>query len=233
MHTFTKCMDITELKKFPYFTGKMLNAFYKNKYPSISITRWLKHDKIKKIEKGKYTLHENPLIYATTLCSPSYCSLRSALSYYQLTNQIPIKIQVMTKKQKKSILEIDFITTPYMFGYKKEHIEGFDVFIAEKEKLLIDCVLYPKEGIMPNELQELLKEDLDLEKIADYLLRINNLNLIKRVGYLLEKNDKHIYSYFKKKLSESTNYPLLNPLLPKSKFTDAKWRLTINEVEFQ
>ena len=186
-------MNKEELEKFPYFTGKMLKAFINNNYPSTTITRW--KGKINKIEKGKYTIHNNSLIYATVIVTPSYCSFRSALYYYQLTEQIPVRVQVAVKKRKRSNEKIQFIRIKEkdFFGYKRVRIQDFDFFIAEKEKLLLDCLLYPHAGVMPDELLGLLSEDLDKDKIIDYLEKINNINVIKRAGYLLEKSDIKIF----------------------------------------
>lgn len=219
-------MDKEKLEQYPFFTGKMLKAFLNKNHPSVTLVRW-KH-KIKKIEKGKYTIQKNVLTYATTLVIPSYCSFRSALSYYQLTNQLPIKVQVVIKKRKKDLEEIEFIKSKYMFGYVKKRIDEFDFFIAEKEKLLIDCLLYKEAGVFIDELEYLLKEDLDINKIINYLKKINNLNLIKRVGYLLEQNNKFIYNYFSSEIRNNTNYPKLQELNKKSNKINKKWRLNIN-----
>ncbi|MCD4759604.1 hypothetical protein K8R33_01815 [archaeon] len=222
-------MDKEKLKQFPYFTGKMLKGFLKKKYPSTTIVRW--KNKITKIEKGKYTVQTNPLTYATIIITPSYTSFRTALHHYKLTNQIPIKIQIATTKRKKELKEIEFITInkKSMFGYKKYKIENLEFFIAEKEKLLLDCLQYPKAGVMPNELTELIKEPLEKEKIINYLKKINNLNLIKKTGFLLNKTGINIYKEFKKEIIENNNYPLLNPLLPKTEKTNKRWKININE----
>lgn len=220
-------METNQLNKFPFFTGKTLKAFLDKNHPEVTISR-LK-SKIITIEKGKYTVHTNPLIYATVLVTPSYCSFRSALSFYQLTNQIPTKTQVVIQKRKNDVKDIHFITTNYFFGFTRMQVEGFDFFIANKEKLLLDCLLYQKEGVMPSELSQLIKEPLDTKKVIRYLKRINNLALIKRTGYLLDLQGKNIYNSFKRPLEKSDNYPLLNTKLPKSKNNDIKWRLNINE----
>lgn len=222
-------MALSSLDQFPYFTGKMLKAFYHDNYPSTTLVRWMKKSNIRQIEKGKYTLHEDPRMYATTLITPSYCSFRSALYYYQLTNQIPLKLQLVVKKRKKDLDDITFIASKHVFGYRKELFGGFDFFIAEKEKLLLDCLEKPQEGVSIDELQLLLQEKLDQKKIIFYLKKINSVVLIKRTGYLLEKNcGINIYESFKKELEENKNYPKLNQLLPRTYQISNKWRININ-----
>ncbi|MFT4313449.1 MAG: type IV toxin-antitoxin system AbiEi family antitoxin domain-containing protein [Candidatus Woesearchaeota archaeon] len=216
-----------ELAQFPYFTGKMLKAFLHKNQPSTTITRW--KDKFIQIEKGKYTVHQNPFIYASIIIRPSYISFRSALYFYQLTNQIPIRIEVMTPRYKQNTNELIFYTSKHIFGYEKTVVDTFDIFIATKEKLLLDCLLYPKAGVMIDELDLLLKESLDLGRIVEYLKKINKLSLIKKCGYLLETQNMHIYEYFKQQIKEDKNYILLNSNKKKGKNINHKWRLYDNE----
>ncbi len=220
-------MDKDQLRQFPYVTGKMLKAFLGKKNPETTQKKKKKYLIV--IEKGKYTLQTNPLSYATTLVSPSYCSYRSALSYYQLTNQIPLKVQVAIRKYKRPLHEIEFIQTKYLFGYTRTTLGDFDLFIAEKEKLLLDCLMHPVAGVMPSELSELLKKPLSYEKLKQYLLKIDDLNLIKRAGFLLEKAGIDIYPIFKQRIQQSKNYPRLTTLLPKTNDINSRWRLNINE----
>lgn len=218
-------MQKEELKKFPYFTAKTLKAFFNKKNPEVTITRWKK--KLITIEKGKYTLHSNPLIYATIIETPSYLSFRSALHLYQLTNQIPLKAQVICKKQKKSTKKIDFFQSKYIFGFEKIKIEGFEVFIAKKEKLLLDCVLYPRAGVFEDELKELLKEKLNISQLKKYLKKINNKTLTKKIGCLLEKNNYKLTDFFEKELITDKNYSYLNPFNKKNNKLNKKWKLYV------
>lgn len=224
-------MDKDQLVRFPFFTGKMLSAFLGKNNPSITLTRW-KHNLIT-LEKGKYTVHTNPLVYATVVVVPSYCSFRSALQYYGLTNQIPLAVQVVCVQRKRSVKHVAFIqvSKKVFFGYRKELVEGFDFFIAEKEKLLLDCLLYPRAGVAVNELVELLKEPLEKKKLVDYLRIIGNVSLIKRVGYLLDIfSGIDIFTEFEQEIAPNRNYPKLNALLPKSSVTDKKWKLLVNDA---
>lgn len=220
-------MNTTQLQKFPYITSKMLRAFLHEKHPEVTISRY--KEKLITIEKGKYTVHENVLTYATTIITPSYLSFRSALSYYGYTTQIPLQAQVMTTKQKRDLPTITFTTTKHLFGYKRTQVEGFDLFIAEKEKLILDCLLYQEQGVSLGELLNFAKRDLNKNKIITYLKKIGNLNLIKRTGVLLENYNIDIYPEFETQIKNNNNYPQLNTQLPAKKNTDTKWRININE----
>ncbi|MFA5745396.1 MAG: hypothetical protein WCX82_04375 [archaeon] len=220
-------MDLSKLKKLAIFTNKDLKLYYRLKYPEVYICR--NKTKIITIEKGKYTLNENPFCYATQIINPSYISFLSALNFYEYSTQIPLKITVAIKKQKKELSQIKFIkiNTKYFFGYNKIKYGGFDLFIADKEKLLLDCVSY-QNFVQVNELTKLIKDNLDKEKIVTYLNRINNLNLIRRTGYLLELVGIDLYEHYTK-INKINNYILLNKNLKKSKNYNHKWKLNINE----
>jgi predicted transcriptional regulator of viral defense system len=220
-------MDTKALQQYPFITNKILRAFLHKNHPEVTLTRW--KPQLKTIEKGKYTVHENVLIYATVLVIPSYLSFLSALSYYGLTTQIPLQAQVMVAKQKRNLQTITFTTTKYFFGYTRTPIEGFDLFIAEKEKLIIDCLLYQEQGVSVRELLKIGKEDIERKKIITYLKKINKLSLIKKTGYLLEKKNIDIYPVFEKQITNNKNYPLLNSQLPAKNNINTKWRLDINE----
>lgn len=221
-------MDLTLLNKLPLFTNKDLKLHYDLKYPEVYIVR--NKQKIKKIEKGKYTLQEDSLIYATQIVNPSYLSFLSALNFYEYTTQIPLKHTVATTKQKKETKEIKFIkiNKKYFFGYTKIKYGAFEIFIAEKEKLLLDCLIYQKY-VSINELNNLLKDKLDKDKIISHLNRINNVDLIRRAGYLLEINGIDIYDNYKSKIFKINKYILLNRHLKKTNSNNTKWKININE----
>lgn len=221
-------MTLSKLEKLPLFRNKELKLHYRIKYPETYICRH--KNKIKTIEKGKYTLHEDPLIYATHIVNPSYLSFLSALNYYGYTTQIPLKITVAITKQKKELKDIKFIkiNKKCFFGYNKIRYGDFEIFIADKEKLLLDCLIYQKY-VNISELNKLLKDNLDKDKIIKYLNRINNIDLIRRAGHLLEINGIDIYEEYLYKIKKINKYILLNRKLKKTKNNNSKWKININE----
>ena len=221
-------MDLSKLAKLPLFRNKDLKLHYGIKYPEIYICRHIK--KIKTIEKGKYTIHEDPLVYATQIINPSYLSFLSALNFYGHTTQIPLKLTIAITKQKKELKQIKFIkiNKRYFFGYKKIRYGDFEIFIADKEKLLLDCLIYQKY-VSVSELNKLLKDNLDKDKLINYLNRINNIDLIRRTGYLLEINGINIYDEYFQRIKKVKKYILLNRNLKKEIINNAKWKINVNE----
>ncbi len=227
IYTISINMDLAKLKKLAIFTSKDLKLHYGINYPEMYICR--NKTKIITIEKGKYTLCKDPFCYATQIINPSYISFLSALNFYGYSTQIPLKITVAVKKQKKELTQINFvkINTNYFFGYNKIKYGDFDLFIADKEKLFIDCLAYQKQ-VQVNDLAGLLKDNLDKNKLIKYLNKIGNLNLIRRAGYLLDIIGIDIYDNYAK-ITKINNYILLNRNLKKSKIYNKKWKLNINE----
>lgn len=223
-------MDIEFFKSMPYFTNEQFEAFTQKKHSSVLLTNLKKQNKIIQIEKGKYTLHHDSLIYASHIIFPSYISGLSALKYYKLTTQIPLKTQILTKEIKRNNSYISFITAPekFFFGFEKKNYKNTQIFIATKEKLLLDSLYFQKLGVSVNDLDELLNEPLNKKLLISYLKTINNISLIKRTGYLLEQHNIDIYNTFKKRIQQDSNYIKLEQQLPKSNSLNSKWRLNIN-----
>lgn len=189
---------IKELEKYPVFNLKILKEIInKNKdYAKLVLFRLKKDKLIKEIEKNKYTTQNDPFIIASNIIWPSYISCWSALRYYNLTEQLPETFSVITPKtRKKRKIEFDNvkivfikIALKYFFGYKKEIYNGFEIFIADKEKALIDSALLKK--ISFSEICDIIKnnkKEIDFNLFLSYLIKIRNKALIKRFGFLLDK----------------------------------------------
>ena len=218
---------LKKLERLPLFTendvAKIVNK--SPKYIRTLLFRLNKEKLIRRIEKGKYTLHEDVLIFASHIVIPSYISLWTALRYYNMTQQQPTSFFILSRIKRKNInnLNINFLSTKHMFGYKKERYSDFDIFMASPEKAIIDSLLFklPIEDIKI----ALEKESIDFKRLSEYAKKTKNKSLIKRLGYLLEKEKNN--SYALKALDN--NYILLNYLGGKKGKKDKKWKLIIND----
>lgn len=217
---------LKKLERFPLFTendvAKITNK--NHQYVRTLLYRLNKREIIYRIEKGKYTIYEDPLIFASYIITPSYLSLWTALRYYNMTQQQPTSFFVVCPLKRKNIpgKKISFTTTKHLFGYKKERYSDFDIFIADPEKTIIDSLLF-KVPIEDVDIA-LETEGLNFERLSKYAKKTGNKSLIKRLGYLLEKklND----SYGLKALDN--NYILLNYLGKNKGKKDKKWKLIVN-----
>ncbi|MBI2146060.1 hypothetical protein HYU22_01835 [Candidatus Woesearchaeota archaeon] len=185
------------------------------------------------IEKNKYTLSQDPLEVGSNLVFPAYISFISAYYFYGLTTQIPVIVQVVTLKSRKPLsfqdMKIKFIKFPpkKIFGYSKQKFREKCLFIATKEKAIVDSLYLPEQCPISETFEALHDQEIDILKLIEFALQMDSIVILKRLGYLLEKQDRDIYPKVKSKLN--ARYDLLNPLLKRSKDNSAKWKLNINE----
>ena len=197
-----KIRILKELEKYPVFTTKTIRDIIgkERKYSNLILYRLKKARLILELERNKYTTHEDPWIVASHIVWPSYISGWAALQYHHLTEQLPWQIDVITTRQKKkreikfANAKIKFIKTnpKYMFGFKKEYHQGFEIFIAEKEKSIADSFIFKK--VSEEELLEIIsknKRELDLKLIVKYIKKMIRRPWAKSAKRFLERLDKN------------------------------------------
>src|SRR3989338_9495950 len=206
---------------------------YNKNYLKVYLFRLRQKSLITEVERGKYVISQHAFITASNIIFPSYISFLSAYSYYQLTTQMPTTIYVVASTSKNSIIlgnyKILFVKFPHLklFGYHKEKFMGKEVFIAEKEKAIVDSLNLP-EYCPVDETYAALEADLDLNKLISYALKMKSIVLLKRLGYLLELRGIDIHNQVRKKLN--IRYDLLNPAFGRKGYKKSiKWKLIINE----
>ncbi len=179
------------LEKYPLFTFNEFVRLIKKspEYARTYLYRLRKENLIFRIERGKYTVFDDPIIFSSHIIVPSYISFWTALRLYNLTEQLPTTVMIASPNPKKAIsfqdTKIQFFKTNNIWGYKKQRHGNFDIFIAEKEKCIIDCLLLKNTPF--DEVMKAIKTgDLDTEKLVTYAIKTENKSLIKRLGYLIE-----------------------------------------------
>lgn len=219
------------LGSYPLFTINDFIKITKSKpeYARTHLYRLKKEGIVFQIERGKYTAHDDPMVYASHIRVPSYISFWTAIRYYDLTEQLPNDIMIASSRSKKMILpaatRIRFFKLKHLWGYKKDRYRGFDIFIAEKEKCIIDCLLI--KNLPFDEVAKAIKavSEIDKEKLTDYAIRTGNRALMKRLGFLLEhsgfKTDKLLNRI-------GSNYTTLDWDSGKKGKKNKKWKLIIN-----
>jgi predicted transcriptional regulator of viral defense system len=194
------------------------------------------------LEAGiQQTWAEDPFKLAHELFSPCYIAYRSALSYWQLTEQVPSITTVAVPRRQKlpqlAAIRRQFrfvILAPHkFFGFTPVWRDNTKVNISDVEKTILDCLEKPQyAGGIDQAIQALLmarQDRLDLDKLDAYLQKFRNNTLLKRTGFLLD--------YFgalgqaKKKDWQArlnTNLGLLDPLAASEGKLCREWRLRIN-----
>ncbi len=225
---------LQELQK-TVFTVKDISRLINKpvEYTWIYLYRLNSEGHIIRVERNKYTLSQDPYEVGSNLVFPAYISFLSAYYLHGLTTQIPITVQVVSTKPRKPLyfqmMNIRFIAfqKKRIFGYSKQKFREKYIFIADKEKAIVDSLYLPKQCPISETFEALQNKEVDTSKLTEYALRMKSVVVIKRLGYMLEKLGTDIYPTVKKKLN--SRYDLLNLSLKRSKNNSAKWKLNINE----
>ncbi len=176
------------LQNYPVFTVKDLASLLNKKrdYAYLQAYRWKTQKLIYGLEKGKYTLEEDPFLIASWIVWPSYISGWAALHYYHLTEQLPFTLQVITprKRNKKIIdygkvkLEFTTVKSPLFIGFQRIIYQQKEIFIAEKEKALIDALATKKMSLAEGvEIIKNNKRKINRAKLFSYAKQIKGLHL--------------------------------------------------------
>lgn len=185
---------------------------------------------------------ENPWIVASVVFDPCYIGGWCACEYWGITDQIFKDVVVFSsKKPRRKKLEIQETTyivknikTEKMFGTKTVWIEQTRVNISDPSRTLVDILNEPYLGGGIRNVAIILKEyfegeNRDESKILEYIAKLGNGTVCKRLGYLMEflKIDApKTIAICKKNIS--SGYSSLEPSLPPKGKTLRRWNLRIN-----
>lgn len=200
-----------------------------NKVKAYNLIKALKRKNIiKNIGKRKFALSEkNEFEIASELNFPSYISFWSALNYYGFSDNTPRKIFIATTKYSRDINSFKYVTLSKrkFFGY----ISIGKITIAEKEKAIIDSLLFPKYSGGIKEIKKSLKNalnEIDLKKIISYALKVKSRVIVRRLGYLLDSLGIKDLKELEKNIGKG--FELLDSTLEKKNNLNKKWILDIN-----
>lgn len=216
---------LEQFRHVPVFSLADVSQIIQNRsYAKNFMKRMIAEGKIKKIKRGFYTLQEDPFIVSTYVIRPSYISSVSALAFHRMITQIPNKVFCLTEKPTSKITFISdmlYFHTDYFFGFRHEAYESFSVPVAVPEKAVIDSV-----GIVPVSVFEEAFADLDAKTLLKLLEKIKKGSIVKRIGYLAERNGFDVYENLKKFLNNK--YVLLDPLAKNKGNENIKWKVIAN-----
>ncbi len=179
------------LEELPLFT---LNEFVRitgesPAYCRVRLSRLKREGLVFPVERGKYTAFDDPMVFASHIVVPSYISFWSALRFHNLTEQLPSDIMLASPRPKKDLefrgTRIRFFKMREMWGYGKQRYRGFDIFVAEPEKAIVDSMLL-KNTPFGETAKAVLSGELDAAKLVRYAIRTGSGALAKRLGFLME-----------------------------------------------
>ncbi len=182
------------------------------------------------IEKGKFSVSEDPFVVATQLAYPSYMSFSSALYMHGRLDQVVNSLIVVTSRGRAKAqfmgMTIEFVklSPERVFGYRKVEKGDSYVFLADLEKAVVDSLYMPRRCPVSQALAA-LEDAFDQNLLEEYAKRMGSEAVVRRTGYVLEKLGR------KTQLVPTTKTPYkLNPSIRASGKWMAKWGLYVNEV---
>ena len=188
--------------------------------------------------KGADSFIMHNFVIASKLVEPYYIGYWSALNHYGFSDQIPQATFIATTKTKKSLEVLDtsyvFVHTSKskFFGTTEIEIEGETVTISDRNKTIADCLDHPEHAGGIDEIARAIYfsiEEIDIKKIIKYALKMSNLTIIKRLGYILEKSGlMDGFEPLFEKVELSKGYGLFDTISPKKGQYNKKWLLRIN-----
>lgn len=173
------------------------------------LIEWQEKGYIKKIAKGRYifpdlTVDENVIFeIANRLYSPSYVSLESALSYYQIIPETVYGITSISTRRTYSFSTplgnflYRTIKPAFFFGYRIETVDSKAFKIADMEKAVLDFFYLHPELNSENDIislrfnLEVLRQRIKRKKFTDYLKRFGKNALTRRISVFLEFLEKN------------------------------------------
>jgi predicted transcriptional regulator of viral defense system len=188
--------------------------------------------------KGADNFAVHNFVIGTKLVEPYYIGYWSALNHYGFSDQIPNTTFIATTRAKKKIevLQTTYlfvqVTQKKFFGTTEIEIEGEKVRISDKNKTIADCLDHPEYCGGIDEIARAIffsQEEIDLKKIKAYALKMGNLTILKRLGYILEASGLLTqYENVLKGARLSKGYSRLDPLSPRTGSYNDKWGLLVN-----
>lgn len=166
-----------KVKNMPFFSSDVAEIFSASpRTLRNQFSRWKKQGLLVELKRGMYILGQGERqttlsrqAIAAVLYQPSYISLESALSHYQM---IPERVDtVMSVSPKKTqvfhnpqgTFSYRNLQTSLNFGFSaKKDENGYPYFIAEPEKALLDYLYLNLGGLDPKE-GDLLERSLRLQ----------------------------------------------------------------------
>ena len=188
--------------------------------------------------KGADSFVMHNFVIASKLAEPYYVGYWSALNHYGFSDQIPQATFIATTKAKKGleVLNSSYIfvqvSKSRFFGTTDIKIEGQKIRISDKNKTIADCLDHPEHGGGIDEIARSIyfsMEEIDIKKIIKYALKMGNITIIKRLGYILDTCG--LFEKYKpifEKIELSKGYSLFDPISPKKGKHNKNWLLLIN-----
>ncbi len=233
-------VKLLESQQTPVLTTQQFAAFMGTGAGSAAVllSRLARDGVLTRVMRGRYALPStNVLAVATAVYAPSYASLWAAFEHHGTTTQSPRVVDVInTASSRRLPLTLEdgdyllrFVRTDarLIYGFRKEHLGGKVAFVAEKERAVVDGLLFP--GYVPlDEVVAAIRNGMDDRRAFEHAQRTGRQTVLKRLGHLLSRVGTGDVPFDTAKLSDT--YVPLDPALPRRGRHDTRWRVIVNRV---
>ncbi len=238
---FIHVLKFIELNRMDFFTTSELAA--QLKVQSTTIQSYLEtlanNGLINRLEKGKYCriYIKDKYVIGSRIIEDGIISYQSALDYHNINPSPLSKVYVSSEHQKsnKTILNTSYhfikIGIQKMFGFSEVESSDGKFRVTDKEKTILDCLDLPKYVDSYTGLFKRIKTlKLNPVKLLEYGMKTNNLAIIKRLGYILDKDNRDEYRVFLNGVKKVINskYTLLDPSGPDEGPYNSDWKIRNN-----
>jgi predicted transcriptional regulator of viral defense system len=173
-----------------------------------TLERLVRKGWLERIEKGKYLIvpleagrervwTEDAFVLAGHLVSPGMIAYWTAMSHWNLTDQVPRITYVQTPARKENrtpvVLGMRFrivrVKEGKFFGGHALRVGETTVYVTDLEKTLIDCLDRPELSGGVAQVAVALREaegEMDWGRTTEYLRRFGSGAVVKRLGFLVE-----------------------------------------------
>ncbi|MGB9628928.1 MAG: type IV toxin-antitoxin system AbiEi family antitoxin domain-containing protein [Thermodesulfobacteriota bacterium] len=191
-----KYTELRKLREVPYFTPDDVAELLNIKSPSAAVlcVRYTKKGLFTRLKKNFYVLKErwqqNSYVdlyrISNILQVPSYISMMTALSFYEVTTQVQRDFFEAMSIKKTVKYEIESISFKF-YKIKKslyfDFIKMDDFFIATKEKAFMDAIYLYSFGKYTFDLDSIDLKKLDFERLSELLEKFpeETKKIVKRI----------------------------------------------------
>jgi predicted transcriptional regulator of viral defense system len=184
------------------FTSNQVYA-WRERFDKNNLTRWTKQGHILRLRQGFYAFPEYlrqpnfAFFVSNYIYKPSYISLHSALAFYgiipEAVTQITAVSSLRTADFQNAFGSFSYqqMKPELIFGYEQKPLGERSLLIATPEKAILDLLyLYPFYNT-PQEIENLrfdedfMQNELNVERLMEFLARFGNKELEKRVGIFI------------------------------------------------
>ena len=173
------------------------------------------------------------------LVNPAAIAYWSALNHHGMTEQLPRTVFIATnhlvRYPPKDVLGFSYkiisLRPHRYFGIEKDWVDDGPFFITDREKTIVDGLDLPEYVGGVGQIAQALRrawKDLDRRKLFRYAVKMGNMAVAKRLGFLMETLALGDVEPLRERVELSKGYSALDPLLPRKGRHDKRWGLLVN-----